>query len=382
MPGVSVLPGIFDGSPTVRGLDAVSMSERKIKVLIAEDSAVTRMLLVQILGSDPGIRVVGAVADGRAAVEFVKANPPDVVLMDLYMPQLDGFEATRMIMETQPLPIVICSAVGNPSEVATTFRSLEAGAVACIEKPVGHEQPDFASRVANLLQTVKLMSEVKVVRRWPRALSVAAPVAQTAEAWRTLADVKLIGIGASTGGPPVLQTILAGLSNDFPVPILIVQHIARGFLHGLAEWLKQTTGIRLHIASYGLHPLPGHAYLAPDDLHMGIGTTGRIVLTRGEPENGLRPSVSFLFRSLAEVSGANALGVLLTGMGKDGAAELKLMRDRGAVTIAQDRESAVVNGMPGEAVALGAATHVLPAEGICHALLTLVARKPTLVRST
>lgn len=355
------------------------MADGKINVLVAEDSTVTRMFLVHLLESDPQIRVVGAVGDGQAAVDFVFESKPDVVLMDLHMPGLDGFEATRRIMETQPLPIVICSAVSDPKDLDITFRSLEAGAIACIEKPTGSGHAEFESKAAHLLQTVKLMSEVKVVRRSarPRPASAMRP----AEWQRAPAEIKLIGIGTSTGGPPVLQTILAALPKDFPAPVLVVQHIARGFLTGMAEWLKQTTGLQVHIASYGILPRPGHVYLAPDDFHMGVSARGEIVLTREEPVNGLRPAVSFLFRSLAEAYGPNALGVLLTGMGKDGAAELKLMRDKGAVTIAQDLESSVVHGMPGEAIALGGATHVLPADKIADALVTLVNHRVAVSRN-
>jgi len=347
--------------------------EREINVLVVDDSQVARMLLVHLLESDPQIRVIGAVADGRAALDFVTENKPDVVLMDIHMPRMDGFEATRRIMETQPVPIIICSATANPREVATTFRLMEAGAVACIEKPVGRDHADFEAMVTNLLQTVKLMSEVKVVRRWPRMRSTPppGPVARPVELQDARAEVKFIGIGASTGGPPLLQTILAGLPKDFSVPILIVQHIAHGFLPGLAEWLNQTTGFKIQIASYGALPLPGHVYLAPDDFHMGIGASGRILLTKEEPEDGLRPAVSFLFRSLAEVCGPNALGVLLSGMGKDGAVELKLMKDKGAITIAQDKESSVVHGMPGEAIRLDAAMLILPPEKIALLLANL-----------
>src|SRR5713226_2128307 len=182
------------------------MTDHKIKVLVAEDSTAARMFLVHLLESDPQIRVVGAVGDGQAAVDFVSRSKPDVVLMDLYMPRLDGFEATRRIMETQPLPIVVCSALANPKAMDITFRSLEAGAVACIEKPLGREHGDFEAMAAHLLETVKLMSEVKVVRRSLR--SRPAPLPAVRPEWqRPRAEIKLIGIGASTGGPPVLQTI-------------------------------------------------------------------------------------------------------------------------------------------------------------------------------
>ena len=184
----------------------------------------------------------------------------------------------------------------------------------------------------------------------------------------------MIGIGASTGGPPVLQTILAALPKDFPVPLLIVQHIAPGFVAGLVEWLNQTTGLKVHVAAYGVQPLPGHVYLAPDDFHMGIRAGGEIALSREQPENGLRPAVAHLFRSLADVCGPRAVGVLLTGMGKDGALELKKLKDCGAFTIAQDRETSVVHGMPGEAISLGAAVRVLPADKIAAALIEQVNR--------
>jgi two-component system chemotaxis response regulator CheB len=357
------------------------MTNHKINVLVVDDSKVVRMLLVHLLESDPQIHVSGAVDDGQAALDFLKGNKPDVVLMDIHMPGLDGFEATRRIMETHPVPIIICTATADPEEVATTFRLMEAGAVACVGKPVAREHSDFEPLVANLLQTIKLMSEVKVVRRWPRSRSthLLAPAARSVELKPAPAGITLVGIGASTGGPPVLQTILSNLPKDFPAPILIVQHIARGFLPGLVEWLNQTTGFQVQVASPGTCPLPGHAYLAPDDFHMGVSASGRILLTREEPENGLRPAVSHLLRSLAEVCGRNALGVLLSGMGKDGAAELKLMKDKGAITIAQDRESSIVHGMPGEAIELGGATHVLAADNIADTLITLVNRRPTAV---
>jgi two-component system chemotaxis response regulator CheB len=335
------------------------------------------MLLVHVLESDPLIRVIKTVNDGQAALDFMQESQPDVVLMDVNMPGMDGFQTTRRIMETRPVPIIICSAI-DPKEVATTFRVLEAGAVACVEKPVGRDHCDYARMAAELRLTVKLMAEVRVVKRRTRTGSNPAPppASPTAEVRPCREGIACIGIGASTGGPPVLQTILAGLPEDFPVPILIVQHIAQGFLPGLAEWLHQTTGLQVQIADHGVTPLPGHVYLAPDDFHLGLGAGGQIVLTRSEPEEHLRPAVSCLFRSLARAGGPGAVGVLLTGMGRDGAVELKRMRDRGAITIAQDRESSVVHGMPGEAIALGGATHILPADRIAGALLTLVGRRP------
>jgi two-component system chemotaxis response regulator CheB len=353
------------------------MADCKINVLVVDDSIVARLLLVHLLEADPQIQVIGTVNDGQAALDFVNQKKPDVVLMDIHMPHLDGFEATRRIMETQPVPIIICTANTDTKEVATTFRMMEAGAVAFVEKPVVREHPDFEQLATMVLQTVKLMSEVKVVRRWPRSrlASLPASARQPVESKLAPAGCRFVGIGASTGGPVVLQTILASLPKDFPVPILIVQHIAHGFLPGLVEWLNQTTGWQVHVAAYGTWPLPGHAYLAPDDFQMGVTASGRIFLTRGDPETCLRPAVSYLFRSLMEACGPNVVGVLLSGMGKDGAVELKLMRDGGATTIAQDRESSVVHGMPGEAISLGGATHVLPPDQIAAMLSFLLRRR-------
>ncbi len=203
----------------------------------------------------------------------------------------------------------------------------------------------------------------------PRVNSLMAPVNDVARSGAAGAGIMLIGIGASTGGPPVLQTILSGLPKEFPATLLIVQHIARGFLSGMVEWLNQTTGLHVHIAAHDARALPGHAYIAPDDFHLGADAGGRLVLAREPPENGLRPSVSYLFRSLVHVCGPKAVGVLLTGMGTDGAAELKQMRDCGAFTIAQDRDSSIVHGMPGEAIGLGGAAHVLSADKIAAALI-------------
>jgi two-component system chemotaxis response regulator CheB len=355
------------------------MDPHKIRVLVVEDSAVIRLFLVHLLESDPQICVIAAVNDGLAAVDFVKRDKPDVVLMDVHMPHLDGFEATRCIMESNPVPIVICSSTLDTRDIAIAFQALEMGAIACIEKPLGKEHPDFPAQSRHLLETVKLMSEVRVVRRRARMPTRPLSEARLAGFDPSSAAVRLIGIGASTGGPQVLQTIFASLPRDFPIPILVVQHITPGFLRGMATWLNDTTGMPVHIATHGLMPQPGHIYLAPDECHMGISAYGEILLSDTPKEHHLRPAVSFLFRSLTKVLGPHTLGVLLTGMGRDGADELKAMKDSGAVTIAQDRESSVVHGMPGAAIALKGATYVLPPDKITEALVEQVKPKNGIV---
>jgi two-component system chemotaxis response regulator CheB len=350
------------------------MPSLPIKVLIVEDSPTARELISRILRADPCFEVIGIVGDGEQALEFLARaeNPrPDVITMDIHMPKLDGYETTRRIMESTPIPIVVVSA-REPEDVDKTFHALQAGALAVLEKPRGPGHPDHDALALRLTQTVKSMSEVKVVRRWRRPQTEAArpkPVASASNARPSA--VKVVAIGVSTGGPPVLQIILSGLPSNFVAPILIVQHITAGFLPGLAQWLDGGTGIPTHVATQGEIALPGHAYLAPDGFHMGMDKSGRIALDSSAPENGLRPAVAHLFRSVAQNFGAHAVGVLLTGMGRDGASELKLLKDKGAVTLAQDKESSTVHGMPGEAIKLGGATHVLSPEQIAVVLTRL-----------
>ncbi len=343
----------------------------KINVLVVEDSPAAQLLLVHLLNSHERLNVLGTANDGEEALEFLTRMRPDVIVMDVHMPRLDGYETTRRIMETQPVPIVVCSATLNPEEVANTFRAFEAGALALIAKPVGPGHPDFQAIRAKFIETVILMSEIKVVRRWQRLRRPGAPAAPTVPR-PAEPQAQLVAIGTSTGGPPVLQTILSGLPADFPAPVLIVQHIAAGFVTGLAEWLDQTTGFPVRIAAHGEPMEAGRAYLAPDGYHLGAGAQRRIALSRSEPENGLRPAVSFLFRSVAEQCGARAVAVLLTGMGKDGAEELKQLHDLGAVTIAQDAASSAVYGMPGEAMKLRAVRYSLAPDRIPAALIGLV----------
>jgi two-component system, chemotaxis family, protein-glutamate methylesterase/glutaminase len=346
-----------------------------IRVLIVEDSPTVRELLVQILCTDPAIEVVGTAETGEEAIEAVERTRPDIITMDVHMPRMNGFDATRRIMETRPTPIVIVSGAADATDTAKAFRAIESGALAVLRKPPGAGQPDHEHSASELIRTVKVMSEVKVVRRWPRYRAAEPlPVGSVPADLpfpSVQAQIRMVAIGASTGGPPVLQTILAGLPRNFPVPVVIVQHIAAGFTQGFVEWLAQSSNLSVHVPTDGEPVLPGQAYVAPDGLHMAVSADGRVQLKLEAPENGLRPSVACLFRSVANAYGQSAVGVLLTGMGKDGASELKLMKEQGAVTIAQDKDTSVVHGMPGEAIKLGGATYVLPPDKIGLALTSL-----------
>jgi two-component system chemotaxis response regulator CheB len=345
-----------------------------ITVLIVEDSRVIAEFLTEVLQADPAIRVVGIAADGHAAVEAARRLRPTVITMDIHMPNIDGFEATRRIMESCPTPIVIVSGSSAAGASDDGVHAVAAGALAAVARPAGIDHPDHAESARRLVEMVKLMSEVKVVRRWARKRRPESPVMAapgvSAPQWAK-AGVQAVAIGASTGGPLVLQSILARLPKNIP-PLLIVQHMAPGFVQGFADWLNESTGFPVRVAAQGDLMQPGHAYVAPDDAHMGVRADGRILLSRQAPENGLRPAVSFLFRSLVTSLAPHVVAVLLTGMGRDGVDELKRLRDAGALTIAQDEQSSVVFGMPGQAVESGAVSHVLPPDGIASTLASLV----------
>jgi two-component system chemotaxis response regulator CheB len=349
-----------------------------IRLLVVEDSPSVREFLVYLFASDQSIRVIATASNGEEALEAVRIHKPDIIAMDLHMPKMDGYAATRAIMENHPTPIVIVTGSStSPADTSATLTALEAGALAVMKRPPGIGHPDHIATARELIQTIKLMSEIKVVKRWakPKSAPPATPNSTFAEpgAART---VRIVAIGASTGGPLVLQQILSGLPRRFPLPLVIVQHIAEGFAEGFAEWLDSTTGFPTHIAEHGVVIQPGHAYVIPSGVHGSVDRQGRLVLKDDCAENGHCPSVSYLFREVAKTYGNEAIGILLTGMGQDGAAELGLLRSRGALTIAQDKQSSVVHGMPGAAIAQDAAMHVLSPEKMI-ALLSESARKPT-----
>lgn len=338
---------------------------KKIKVLIVDDSSVVRKMLGYIFSLDPELEVVGTAGDGEEAIAKVRSLKPDVVTMDLHMPKLDGYETTRWIMENYPVPIVIVTAIESAMEVKDSMRVIEAGALAALKKPPGIGSPEFAAQQEDFIRKIKLYSEVRLVKR---SANKKEPVIGE----RLKNEIKVIAIGASTGGPPVLQSILSKLPKKLSCPVLVVQHMTEGFTDGFVEWLKEYSSNPVQVARDRDAILPGNVYVAPDGFHMKI-ENGMISLTKDELESNLRPSVSYLFRSIARVFGKGSIGIILTGMGRDGAVELKLMKDKGAITIAQDKESCVVFGMPGEAINLDAATYVLSPEKISDFIAEVMA---------
>lgn len=342
-----------------------------VKVLLVEDLPRGNSGLADFLAADPDILVVGTTDDHEQAIHAIARSRPDLVVLDLNPALPTGVEVTRRIMENHPLPVVMISGGNLPDEVSANLQALAAGALMVLCRPRARGHPDHGASVREMLNTLKLMAEVKVVRRRPRRRSKAKAPVPLGYSQSNPAPARIVALGASTGGPLVLHRILSLLSADFPVPIVIVQHIASGFAHGFAQWLAQSSPLRVAVGAEGDRLRPGRVYIAPDDHQMRVVRGGRISLSLERGENGLRPSIACLFRSVAEVYAGGVIAGLLTGMGRDGATELKLLRDCGAVTFAQDEDSSVVYGMAGAAVALEAVQLTLPAERIAAMLTEL-----------
>ncbi len=348
-----------------------------IRVLVVDDSPTIRLLFTEILNSEPDITVVGSAADGEQAVQRAAALKPDLITMDIRMPRVDGLEATRRIMAQCPTPIVIVSAGLDTDDLSSSFNALQAGALDVIEKPNGSDPRDFEGIRRRLVTAVRLMAGVKVVRRRaPKAAPTGGLAGRgvPAAAPARRAGFKMVAVGASTGGPMALHTLLAGLPRDFPTPVVVVQHMSAGFLPGFVTWLRLDCALPINIAVDGQAAHPGQVYFAPDDHHLILGGRGVLRLTEAPPVSHVRPSATVLFESVARLYGREALGVLLTGMGDDGAAGLKAIHERGGLTLAQDEATSVVYGMPRVAVELGAVDHILPLPGLASSLVEWVGR--------
>lgn len=338
-----------------------------IRVIIAEDSVTVRELLCEIVRGDGGMTVVGEAGSGVEAVDLTRSLRPDLVVMDIAMPRMDGFEATRRIMVEAPTPIVIVSARYDVRDIEISMHALQAGALVAIPKPHGPRSPQFEDDAREFVATLRLMSQVKVVRRWARERGAVSPVAA-----RPGLRPRIIAMAASTGGPAALHQILSELPEAFPVSILLVQHISRGFVAGFASWLDTAGPLRVQVASEGQPLEPATVYVAPDDRHLGVAQRSRIALVDAPPIQGFRPSASHLFASVADQFGRSAVGVMLTGMGDDGCAGLATLRREGGRILVQDEKTSVVFGMPGAVVQAGLADWTLPLPDIAPTLRALV----------
>ena len=338
-----------------------------IRVVVAEDSTTQRELLVSILESDPEIRVVGQARDGVEAVAMVARLKPDVVTMDIHMPLKDGFQATQEIMVRAPTPIVVVSSSTSGREVELSLNAVKAGALMILPKPDNPHHPVFEQRRREFVAMAKAMGRVKVVRRWASPVPDGPHGYERVEAPGTVS--RLVAIAASTGGPAALSRLLASMPGDLPVPIVVVQHIAAGFIDGLASWLATCGPLRAKVAAHGERLSAGTVYLAPDDRQLGVTSEGTATVVQTAPVGGFRPSANYLFQSAAQAYGTSLLAVILTGMGNDGVDGLKLVKTSGGRVLAQDEASSVVFGMPGEAVRAGVVDGVMSLEEIADALV-------------
>jgi two-component system chemotaxis response regulator CheB len=354
-------------------MDDATVLDKRIKVLIIDDSALVRALLTKILGADEALQVVGTAPDAFVAREKIKALNPDVLTLDVEMPRMDGLQFLRNLMRLRPMPVVMCSSLTERG-ADVTLAALELGAIDFVTKPkvdVAHALEAYA---AELINKVKVAAVARV-----RPLFARPPVPQAGMLPRTRAELRfrttdqIVAIGASTGGTEAIRQVLERLPADAP-GIVITQHIPKAFSAPFAARLNASSQLSVQQAEDGALILPGHAYIAPGDRHLLVELDGaryRCRLRDDAPVNRHRPSVDVLFRSVAEQVGQNAVGVILTGMGADGARGLREMRDRGALTIAQDEKSSVVWGMPGAAVALGAVDRIVAIEQIAEGLMGL-----------
>jgi len=349
----------------------------KIRVLVVDDSVVARDMLAYLLASDPEIEIAGTAANGHEAVESVARLRPDLVTMDIHMPAMDGLEATEQIMAYTPTPIMVVSSSVYGEGMGSAFDALSLGALEVVRKPELADRAGFESSRKELVRSAKILSRVKVVTHLRGRRAAARhrhdPPRGTRATGQARRDpVSLVAIGSSTGGPAALLSVLGRLPAGFPAPVLVTQHIADGFVSGLVSWLAEGCAIDVVAAEHGMLVRSGTAYFAPTGSNMEV-EADVVRFTPPRPGQLYIPSADTLLTSVARSRGANAAGVLLTGMGADGAAGLAVMREAGAATIAQDEATSRVFGMPKAAIDAGAADTILAVDDIADELVRLAA---------
>jgi two-component system, chemotaxis family, protein-glutamate methylesterase/glutaminase len=347
-------------------------AEKPVRVMIVEDSLVVRQLLAHIIGRDGRFQVVAAVPSAEEALAEVGRVKPDVISMDIRLPGMDGLEATARIMSEHPTPIVVISDAVEDASLKISMNALRAGALTVVEKPAGIASGDYERIAGTITTQLFIMSSVAVIRR--RNIGEGSSRPTLAPLNEPPARIGFVALAASTGGPPALAKALDALPADFPVPVFVVQHMGAPFMEGFASWLDGLTALQVGLAIHGQTAQPGRVYVAPGAQHLAVSRGGVIHLTSDPPVGSQRPSATILFQSLARHAGPQTLGIVLTGMGDDGAAGLLDLRTAGGHTIAEHESTAVVNGMPGAAVSLKAAREILPLDLIGPRIARLVQR--------
>ncbi len=345
----------------------------RIRVLLADDSPTVRMMLCRMLEADPQIVIVGMADNGREAVEQVALLKPDLVTMDVRMPVMDGLSAIEKIMAYSPVPVLVVSSVVDQEHTTNAAKALGAGAVDVMSKPEPKSLAEFNQIASELQSKVRLLSRVRVITH-PRArLKEREQKIRMPEAAQDRGTSgKLVAIASSTGGPQALQAILSKLPQDFPASILVVQHIARGFTEGLVSWLGSSCRMKVRQGAQGEPIVQGEVVVAPDSIHMIVTPQRRIGLVDLQIASPHKPSADVLLESVAAVYGNEAVGVILTGMGRDGASGIKAIHDSGGRTIAQDENSSVIFSMAKEAIMLGGVENVAPLADIDGILKSIV----------
>ena len=341
---------------------------KKVRVLVVDDSLICRQLISEVLRLDPDLEIAGTAANGSEALARLAVLKPDVVTMDVDMPVMDGLTAVEHIMAERPTPILLLT--GDPRYQAPelTYRALELGALALQIKPSIDAEPE----AWNLAREVKLLASVKVIRHVRGKVRGAGGAGLTSEPKLAAAGgMGIVAVAASTGGPQVLHRMVAGLPADFPVPIVIVQHINAAFAESLAGWMRNTSKLKVRLAQDGEQLLPGHVLIAPPGQHLTIPYRGRVALQKGVERDGHMPSGTVLLESAARAYGRHAVGLILTGMGADGAEGMLAIKRSGGLTLGQSEESCVVYGMPAAAVKLKAVDHLIHADEVAATLLRL-----------
>lgn len=348
------------------------MMSSPVSVLLVDDSLIALTILARMLSTSPDIQVVGKARSGREALALIPRLQPAVICTDLHMPDMDGLELTQEIMDRFPRPILVVSAAVQSEDSHNVFKLLEAGAVDVLPKSRGGLAADEPGVAQELIRKIKIISGVVALTRRQKTVPSSAHL-QTGPSSPPLPPrPHIVAVGASTGGPQALRTILAQLPADFPAAILCVQHISEGFLAGLVDWLATQCTLSVKIAQSGEQPLSGTIYFPQEGTHLEVDKTGRLVCSHKAPVDGHRPSVTATFKSVAEYCGDAAIGVLLTGMGSDGAQGMQEIFEAGGITIAQNEETSVVFGMPKQAIALGVVKYVLPVHKIAFMLPELL----------
>jgi two-component system, chemotaxis family, protein-glutamate methylesterase/glutaminase len=357
-----------------------------IRVLIVDDSAVMRELLTEILNSDPEIEVIGAASDAYIAREKIKALNPDVLTLDVEMPRMDGLMFLSHLMRLRPMPVVMCASITQRG-ADLILNALDLGAVDFVAKPTAGSSFGIRDAAQEIITKVKvaagaqIRAAIDVPKRAENARTAHAVASRRHTSLKPGTE-KIIAIGASTGGTEAVKEVLTRLPKDTP-PVVIVQHIPKTFSAAFAARMDAMCEITVCEASDGQIMLPGHAYIAPGDLHLLVvpGASHYVCrLSEADPVNRHRPSVDVLFRSVAQAAAQNGVGVILTGMGRDGAAGLKEMLAAGAATLAQDEASSVVWGMPGAAWEVGAAQSLHPLTNIAERIIALACNGQVLQR--